>query len=260
MPLLTKVNNTTWYKAKHWVKTGTNSWTSVPQIYVKTGAGWKPLYKFSWEIGAWGTCSKFCDTGTQNRTVRCKRADGQYYPDSVCQKFVSAKPSTVQNCNTHTCTIYARGNFDDCMWLHTLTPSNTWRQIYGSCGGANDSTFLWLPVSSPEFAYPEVKMAAEMKDTNGTSYHMSLQMCTAENRCSERIVYFHHQGECDGAVWYFTWNSTTLGFTRYRCTDWRNQYQGCTRGCSGCTDSGWGYLNCTSGAPSWCYIKTPNSR
>ena len=198
-----------------------------------------------------------CGTGTQTRTVRCKREDGEYFSDAVCNAFVGTKPSTSQNCNTHSCTFYWKGHFDDCMWLYTLTSSNTWRNIYGVCGaGDRDLT----AITSPEFAYRTVNMASEMKDSNGTSYHMNLVLCTASNKCSSSIVYFGKQGECDGAVWYFTWYSDTLGFTRHRCTDWRDQYQGCSQGCSGCTDSGWGYLNCSSGAPSWCYIKTPNSR
>lgn len=75
----------------------------VPQIYVNVNGTWKPLFSFSWEQGSWSECSVKCGGGTQQRTVRCKRNDGTYWPDSVCSS-VGTKPETTQSCNTQGCT------------------------------------------------------------------------------------------------------------------------------------------------------------
>ena len=75
----------------------------VPQIYVNVNGTWKPLFSFSWEQGSWSECSAECGGGTQQRTVRCKRNDGTYWPDSVCSS-VGTKPETTQSCNTQDCT------------------------------------------------------------------------------------------------------------------------------------------------------------
>lgn len=74
----------------------------VPQIYVNVNGTWKPLFSFSWEQGSWSECSVKCGGGTQQRTVRCKRNDGTYWPDSVCSS-VGTKPETTQSCNTQDC-------------------------------------------------------------------------------------------------------------------------------------------------------------
>lgn len=74
----------------------------VPQIYVNVNGTWKPLFSFSWEQGSWSGCSVECGGGTQQRTVRCKRNDGTYWPDSVCSS-VGTKPETTQSCNTQGC-------------------------------------------------------------------------------------------------------------------------------------------------------------
>ena len=68
----------------------------VPQIYVNVNGTWKPLFSFSWEQGSWSECSAECGGGTQQRTVRCKRNDGTYWPDSVCSS-VGTKPETTQS-------------------------------------------------------------------------------------------------------------------------------------------------------------------
>lgn len=251
-----KIKTDSWHGCNHWVRTS-DGWHSVPQIYIKVGTTWRKLYNFSWETGSWSGCNKLCGGGTQTRTVKCKREDGSYWPDSICQQQVGAKPATSQSCNTGSCDWYFYGYYDDCLWMSTLAGGSTWRQIYGACGAISE--YQYFQVTSPEFANDSVQMVVELRDTNATSYQIHVQMCRAQNVCSDTIIDFGHIGECDGGVWYFEWYPKTLGFTKYRCTDWRNVIQGCSQSCSGCTDSGWGYLNCSSGAPAWCYIKSPNS-
>lgn len=249
MPLLTKVNNTSWYKTHHWVKTSSSTWVSVPQIYVKTGAGWKPLYTFTWEVGPWGSCSKLCATGTQTRTVRCKRQDGQYVSDSVCTKLVGAKPATSQNCNTHACKYYAEIYYDDEMWLHAWNGSS-FDQINYSSGAI--SSYKQISIEHPSFgSIVPTPIFTAMHDWNGTSYQVGLKMCKSTNECSETIWYAGHQGECDGGKLWFTWDHRNNAIVRYRCTGWCSSQ--CS-GCSLCTDTGVGYINCSSGAPDWAYV------
>lgn len=263
MPLLIKQTvaeggEVQWKKSLHFLKDSGNTWKTVPQIYVKTTDGWKPLYSFTWSIGAWSACSAGCGGGTQTRTVQCKRSDGTLLPDSVCANMIGTKPATVQFCNTHTCTYYIYGNADDFMMLYTLVNNSWWRPIFDHCYMTHRDP-RYYAVTSPEFAQDEVKLLYAMSDTNGTSYHAWLQMCTATNVCTDRIVYFPHQGECDGMTLYFTWYPKTRGFVRHRCTGWRHRNQGQCSGCSGCTDGGIGYLNCAGGGPGWAYIPIPHS-
>ena len=245
MPLLLKTNK--WNKCNHWVKTAANTWSSIPQIYVKTSDTtnkWKPLYRYSWEVGAWVECSKACNTGTQTRSVRCKREDGQYFPDSFCTKLAGAKPATSQTCNAHSCNYWYKGGYDDCAVMHTWNGSG-WRQIWSNCGATR---WIEFQISSPDFGdIMPTPIRWEMWDTNGTSYHGQVQLCTTYNTCSDNIVYFPKQGECGGGVFYYTWDARNNASVRVRC---RKRDYGCD-GCSACSDSGWGYLNCSSNYPSW---------
>ena len=248
MPLYTKIDNQHWYKTKHYVKTS-SGWVSSPQIYVKTGAGWKPLYKYSWELGSWSTCSKLCGSGTQTRSVKCKRADGQYFSDAVCTAFVGTKPATSQACNTHSCSFYAEVHFDDEMWLHTWNGSK-WEKIFYEDGATSEAKRIAISSNNFGTTVP-TPMFTSVHDTNGTSYHVSLKLCNTSNSCSSTVWYAGHQGECDGGKLWFTWNAKTNAIARYRCTGWCSDK--CS-GCSLCTDTGVGYINCTSGAPSWAYV------
>ena len=248
MPLYTKVDNQSWYKTKHYVHTN-DGWVSSPQVYVKTGAGWKPLYKYSWELGSWGSCSKLCGTGTQTRTVRCKREDGQYFSDAVCTAFAGTKPATSQNCNSHSCNFYAEVYFDDEMWLHTWNGSE-WEQIFHERGAIGK--YKQISINSNNFGtIVPTPVFTAMRDLNGTSYQVGLRMCNTANSCSETLWHVGHKGQCVGGKLWFTWNSSNNDIVRYRCTGWRTSQ--CS-GCSLCTDTGVGYINCTSGAPSWAYV------
>jgi hypothetical protein len=57
---------------------------------VDTGCG------FSWQTGAWSSCSTRCGDGTQSRSVDCQRADGAMAPDANCS---DAKPDASRHCN-----------------------------------------------------------------------------------------------------------------------------------------------------------------
>ncbi|MDD2907924.1 MAG: FISUMP domain-containing protein [Candidatus Gracilibacteria bacterium] len=57
-------------------------------------------YSYSWDTGAYGTCSVSCGGGTQTRTVSCKRNDGTIVVDSFCS---GTKPTTSQTCNINVC-------------------------------------------------------------------------------------------------------------------------------------------------------------
>ena len=245
MPLLLKTNK--WNKCNHWVKTAANTWSSIPQIYVKTSDTtnkWKPLYRYSWEVGAWGECSKACNTGTQTRSVRCKREDGKYFPDSFCTKLAGEKPITSQNCNSHSCKYWYKGQYDDCATMHTWNGSG-WRQVWSRCGATR---WIEFEIDSPDFGdIVPTPIRWEIWDTNGTSYQGGVILCNTYNTCSERILWFDHQGECGGGVFYFTWDARNNAHVKVRC---RKRDNGCS-GCSACTDSGWGYLNCSSNYPSW---------
>lgn len=58
-------------------------------------------YTYSWEIGPWGACSvTACGlTGTQSRSIVCKRNDGMIVSDANC----GTKPSVSQSCSTPSC-------------------------------------------------------------------------------------------------------------------------------------------------------------
>lgn len=93
----------TWKTVKYCYVNVSGTWKTVGQIQVNVSGTWKSVWSYSWSTGSWGTCSKTCGTGTQTRTVQCKRNDGQIVLDSLCTKYVGTKPATSQNCNTQSC-------------------------------------------------------------------------------------------------------------------------------------------------------------
>lgn len=108
MPLQTKVSGA-WKHVRSHVKVN-GAWKEAPQVYTKVNGTWRPLYSFEWETGSWGTCSATCGGGTQTRTVRAKRDDGQYFSDTVGTALIGTKPATSQECNTQSCTEYGGDN------------------------------------------------------------------------------------------------------------------------------------------------------
>ncbi|HEX8822883.1 MAG TPA: thrombospondin type-1 domain-containing protein [Archangium sp.] len=87
---------------------------------VKDGNGQQTLQNFTidvisyaWTNGSWGACSTACGTGTQTRTVSCRRSDGVTMADSFC---TGTRPATSQSCTGDSCTTYtwATGSWSSC--------------------------------------------------------------------------------------------------------------------------------------------------
>jgi len=77
-----------------------------------------PVPSYQTVVGAWGQCSKPCDTGTQNRTVQCKSTyNGQMrdVSDSMCEQPF---PPRTQYCNKQDCAAPTYqtivGDWDNC--------------------------------------------------------------------------------------------------------------------------------------------------
>lgn len=67
-------------------------------------------YTYSWYASGWSsTCSAYCGSGTQSRSVYCRRSDGTSVGDAYCS---GSKPSASRSC-TSSCTWLA-GNFGAC--------------------------------------------------------------------------------------------------------------------------------------------------
>jgi hypothetical protein len=94
-----------WSRLNIFVKNQDDTWTEVKNIHIKTEQGWKPVWKYSWEVGTWGECSEKCGGGEQVRDVTCLRSDGIYKSDRFCSEI--SKPASVQECNTGPCGSYA---------------------------------------------------------------------------------------------------------------------------------------------------------
>lgn len=150
-------------------------WREVPQVYVKVSGVWKPLYSFTWETGAWGECSASCGGGTQTRTVRAKRSDGQYFNDAVGTRFAGEKPATSEACNTQECTEcrYDENN----VWTVTAASMNA----AGECLAWTIGTVLW----DGETVYADDGWDSATVD--GYLYTRStLQSETGDNRCPSK--------------------------------------------------------------------------
>ena len=108
MPVSANVGGSWKNQKSRWVNVG-GTWKEVVNTWVNVSGSWKKAYTYSYATSNWGACSKNCGTGTQTRTVTCKRSDGTTVTDSYCTAYGLTKPGTSQNCNTTAC--YAGGAF-----------------------------------------------------------------------------------------------------------------------------------------------------
>ncbi|XP_074091879.1 papilin [Macrotis lagotis] len=62
-----------------------------------------PLQELSWHIGAWGLCSKSCDSGIRKRQVICADREFIVYSSDLCQAHQPQMPEEEEACNTQSC-------------------------------------------------------------------------------------------------------------------------------------------------------------
>ncbi len=105
---------------------------------IKTGDTFKLLYTYGWDTGTWGTCSQPCGTGTQTRSVTCKRDNNLVVPDAHCIYEGLVKPDTSRVCNTHACTVTISTDSDDsCIIREYNINTNTYGKYLVNCSGLN---------------------------------------------------------------------------------------------------------------------------
>lgn len=93
------------------------TWREAKLIYVRINGTWRQAhdgYTYSWFIGSYGGCTKPCGTGSQSRSVYCRRSDGVTVTDSKC---TTAKPATRRYCNKQSCTTCPTYNKSTYTWL-----------------------------------------------------------------------------------------------------------------------------------------------
>uniref|UniRef100_A0A8C0HA93 Papilin, proteoglycan like sulfated glycoprotein n=1 Tax=Chelonoidis abingdonii TaxID=106734 RepID=A0A8C0HA93_CHEAB len=61
------------------------------------------IQKIGWHIGAWGLCSKSCDSGIRKRQVICADGDSKFYPPETCKASQPQTPAMLGSCNTQPC-------------------------------------------------------------------------------------------------------------------------------------------------------------
>ncbi|KAK1893966.1 Papilin, partial [Dissostichus eleginoides] len=72
--------------------------TQPPCISTTPPISTRPI---SWHLGDWGLCSRSCGSGSRERQVICSDRERNLYPVSECNAH--PKPSTVERCNTQSC-------------------------------------------------------------------------------------------------------------------------------------------------------------
>lgn len=91
-------------------------WRDILVPYVKTGGTWRATWSYSWSVSNWSNCSNTCGTGTQTRTVTCKRNDNVIVDDKFCTAYGLNKPVTSQTCTESSGCTYGwyTGSYGSC--------------------------------------------------------------------------------------------------------------------------------------------------
>lgn len=110
-------------------------------------------YTYSWYSSSWGSCNAACDsTGTQSRTVYCRRSDNTQVADSYCAS-AGTKPNTSTSCSGGACYTYSwyTGSYGSCSATKCGSSGTKSRTVYcrrsdgssvgsGYCSGAAPSS------------------------------------------------------------------------------------------------------------------------
>ncbi len=148
---------------------------------------------YAWETGAWGGCSTTCGTGSQTRSLVCRRSDGAIVAGGNC---TSSAPATSQSCSEYGgCTYsWVTGDWGNCLSPDGCAGTQS-RSVYcqRSDGGDGGSMCSNLGLQQPE----------------------STQACTAQdgNFCSGGTC-------CLGACIDMNWDTQNCGACGNVCPSW----------------------------------------
>ncbi|GMH72250.1 hypothetical protein TrST_g2227 [Triparma strigata] len=143
-----------------------------------------------WDFGSWGACSRACGTGTQTRTVSCKKTRDSVttvVDDSLCS---GTKPDTSKDCNTQVCSTYEwlTSNWGGC---------NTGKQdpfTGASCGsGTQDRVVTCIQTNDNDKVVDDSFCAAAKP---GTSQSCQLSDCPGSEAGDYRGWVYSDYGAC----------------------------------------------------------------
>jgi hypothetical protein len=100
--------------------------TSLPNTQLVCNA--QPCFKYFWQTGTWGECSKSCNGGVKVRAVRCAEYTTAVVSDSFCEQSANlpAKPASTMSCNEQSCTMYG---WRQGSWCTTQLPATGTAQL-----------------------------------------------------------------------------------------------------------------------------------
>lgn len=143
MPLQVKVTGT-WRNTNRAYTQISGKWHSLLNVFTRIAGTWRGVWSYSWQEGAWGSCSVTCGGGTQTRSVWCQRSDGVSVEDAFCD--AGSKPTASQNCNTQACTDcrYSKSRPIYCVLHSTNTTDYSFRWESKLIGICNNCTSTYI--------------------------------------------------------------------------------------------------------------------